>query len=582
MKSFKHYLLSEANTFDLSNAIKILLEGQNEKRAEAMLRKANKSDVYNDLLSITKPYKQHPAGKNNKHLPMIVKWYLDGISIDILRNYYNRFIRNNNINKKPIDKMSFNDFEQLVDSAVKKISGKRKSVEEFGEPYYENKDVKIFLGDTKEKCIEYGQVGKYGFCISRVDSSNLFHGYRSNGATFYFVYFKQKQENAPEGFVVIHAYPDNMYRINYASENVDFKKSKEEIIEEFPVLDSLFKNVIVHKPWSEKEERMYNYVQNTDFLKLKNINDKLLYIELGHSLDGYWDDILKSIPENEFRTILKKYIEVGASDIPEHIIDKYPKLKKRYIQKLKQRIQIKLQTTNDDGSLTEDELKYLPEELKPFVFREFNEDSGIYEYFLDGIEYQSKAIQNNPSKEAQLAAIKRDVRVIQFMDNLSKDVQLAAVKQDGWAIQYIIDKGIIPSEEIQLAAVKQHGHAIQYIIDKGITPSKNVQLAAVSQNGRAIRFIDNPSEEMQLAAVNQNGWLLKFIIGKGIIPSEEIQLAAVKEYGYAIQHIINKGIIPSPAVQLAAVKQTPKVFEYIKNPAPEVIEYLKSQGINVQ
>jgi hypothetical protein len=328
MKSFKHYLLSEANTFNLSNAIKILLEGQNEKRAEAMLRKADKNDVYNDLLVITKPYKQHPAGKNNKHLPAIVKWYLDGTSINILQNYYRRFINNNSINKKPIDKMSFNDFEQLVDSSVKKISGKRKSVEEFGKPYYENEDVKIFLGDTKQKCIEYGQAGKYGFCISGTDGSNLFHNYRSNGATFYFVYFKKKQKKAPEGFIVIHVYPYNEYQINYASKNKDFEKTKEEIIEEFPVLDGLFENVIVHKPWSEKEKRMYVYIQSVHFLKLKNINDKLMYIEIGRDIDDYWH----SIPENELKPIMKKYIEANIlHNIPDVYLEKYPKLKQRYI-----------------------------------------------------------------------------------------------------------------------------------------------------------------------------------------------------------------------------------------------------------
>ena len=59
-------------------------------------------------------------------------------------------------------------------------------------------------------------------------------------------------------------------------------------------------------------------------------------------------------------------------------------------------------------------------------------------------------------------------------------------------------------ESIQLAAVKQDGTVIEYIDN----PSPEVQMAAVNQDGWAMRYIDNPSPEVQLAAVKQDGWAI--------------------------------------------------------------------------
>lgn len=55
----------------------VLVEGQNEERAKKQLSKAGKIDAYEQLLSITEPYKNDPNGKNNKHLPKLVDFYLE-------------------------------------------------------------------------------------------------------------------------------------------------------------------------------------------------------------------------------------------------------------------------------------------------------------------------------------------------------------------------------------------------------------------------------------------------------------------------------------------------------------------------
>jgi len=149
--------------------------------------------------------------------------------------------------------------------------------------------------------------------------------------------------------------------------------------------------------------------------------------------------------------------------------------------------------------------------------------------------------------------------------NPSPEVQMAAVKRDGWAIGPIKN----PSPEVQMAAVQQNGWALQFIKN----PSPEVQMAAVQSDDRAIQFIKNPSPEMQMAAVKQDGWAIQYIKN----PSPEVQMAAVKRDGWAIRYIKN----PSPEVQMAAVKQDGWAIQYIKNPSPEVIALARSQGYPV-
>jgi len=102
----------------------------------------------------------------------------------------------------------------------------------------------------------------------------------------------------------------------------------------------------------------------------------------------------------------------------------------------------------------------------------------------------------NSYLRVMLISIKEDLKYVKYYyGELAEDVQLAAVKQNGHVIQYIDN----PSEELQIEAVKENAYAIQYIKN----PSEQVQLEAVKEDGYAIDYIKNPSEAVQLAAVNQ-------------------------------------------------------------------------------
>jgi predicted CopG family antitoxin len=321
-----------------------IMEGQNEDRALAMLKKAGKESAYDSLLELTSD-----KNNKNKHLPILAKFFLEGQSIDIIKNYYERFISNTKLNQKPIDNLTFQQFEQMVDSAVVSTNVKTKTLED--KPLYEDQNVKIYLGDTKEKCIKYGQGSKYGFCIARQDSSNLYWGYRSRGATFYFVYFKNSyaKADAPSDLIVIHAYPDEQYQVNYAIPNADHKKDAQEIVDEFPVLDGLLGKVIIDREFSEKEKKTMEINKEQDINNLKTLEEKLIWVEMGKMMnEPVFRKLKEKNDEKSFNEILKKYIEVGLFDIPNEFISG-SKYENRYWEKVGQRLDAGISQINDEG-----------------------------------------------------------------------------------------------------------------------------------------------------------------------------------------------------------------------------------------
>ena len=180
-------------------------------------------------------------------------------------------------------------------------------------------------------------------------------------------------------------------------------------------------------------------------------------------------------------------------------------------------------------------------------------DDSVKKFYLD---YLYNNIKNDKKIKPTLLPI-----ILEIDNNPSEQVQLEAVKQKGWAIKYIKN----PSEQVQMEAVKQDGWAIQYIQN----PTEQVQMEAVKQEGWAIQFIKNPSEELQLMAVRKNGDIIQNIKN----PSEKVQLMAVKEDYRSIQFIKN----PSEELQLMAVRKNVYAIKYIKNPTEKVKEYAEKK-----
>ena len=117
--------------------------------------------------------------------------------------------------EKNIVEFSFEKFCDVVnllntechDNPDVSSSDQTKIVNSFGEPFYEDKYVRVFQADTKEKAILYGT--GYGFCISTTTGFNYFNKYRFTKmgncgyeTTIHFVFFKNKEYQNEKGMFI--------------------------------------------------------------------------------------------------------------------------------------------------------------------------------------------------------------------------------------------------------------------------------------------------------------------------------------------------------------------------------------------
>ena len=383
---FFEHLKQNLGLNEESNELDILDEGVMENQAKAMYDKAVRNNPDRGVASFEEIKKQLDTQKtNHKHLPRLISYYFyDDVDLNILKDYYSRFINNNKINKKDINQFkTFQDFEQLVDSSVV-AAGKQDLKQVEDKPIFENEEFRVFLADSKEKAQKYGQGAKYNFCISRFDGGNLYHGYRSRGATFYFVYMNEsmiERINAPAELLVIHAYPDGKYQINYAKPNSDEDIKVPELLRILDIDEKTFSQVFKNEPLTPEEKRIYEEINSKiSILNLKNINDRLMFIELGKEIrSNQWNKL-----GNQLETLLHKYIEVGNYDVPDNVVDKYPKLKKRYIQKLKQRLEIKVE--NNYHRYTPHEKRIAPKLGYIYIGKFVKSDSKDYKQYLTNMD----------------------------------------------------------------------------------------------------------------------------------------------------------------------------------------------------
>lgn len=311
----------------------LLEEGQNELMAQAKLKKAGKIDDYDALLSITAPY-----NNKNKHLFKLVDYWVAAngtLDINALRETYTNFMNTPAFARGDINR--YPTYESMVD-AVNSVESKisKQDLENImDDAIYEDDNIKIYWGENKEKCIKYGQGPKFGFCISANSLGNMFWNYRKTGATFYFIYFKNKeaQARAPKELIVIHAYPDNKYKINYAKPNSDHSITPKAIVSQFPALNGLIGSVIKYVPFNEHEQKIFEVGQAKRITDLKTMDMQLLYIELNGRIRNEDYDAL-----NEKH--IRKIIEVGGREIPQRILEKYPYLTDRYVTRMAQQIEM--------------------------------------------------------------------------------------------------------------------------------------------------------------------------------------------------------------------------------------------------
>lgn len=213
------------------------------------------------LKHLTEPYSNHRGAKNNGHLPDLAKLYIDsGYNTTQLEREYRTYMSVPKLNTKPLSRFNgkFLDFIGEVHSVTAiegKNTGKNINV---GDAIYQDEYVIVYLGDTPEKCVDYGKGERYGLCISRAlegspnydpENENRFWNYRPDMST-YFVYFKDTSPSwvPGAGFIIVDAQKDDRFSVNRIVQhrnvraNSDQEMGKSEILSEFPSLQTAFDN----------------------------------------------------------------------------------------------------------------------------------------------------------------------------------------------------------------------------------------------------------------------------------------------------------------------------------------------------
>ena len=130
--------------------------------------------------------------------------------------------------QKDITKYSFTELEKLIDSFPKKVNKSLRGLNNLdtNDIVYNENNLLILKGDTREKCIRYGK--GYSWCIARTDSSNMFntYRYRYDEINFYFIFDKDKPDTDDNRSLALLIDKNGTYYLANASNSGDFAGTK--------------------------------------------------------------------------------------------------------------------------------------------------------------------------------------------------------------------------------------------------------------------------------------------------------------------------------------------------------------------
>lgn len=158
--------------------------------------------------------------------------------------------------------------------------------------------------------------------------------------------------------------------------------------------------------------------------------------------------------------------------------------------------------------------------------------------------------------------LKRNYKLIQYVDFPTEAMQLYAVRKDGNCIRDFAD----PSMDVKIAAIKNNGYALNWIEN----PEPELLFLAVKMNIDVFKTIEYPSEELQLFAVSRQGMQLEHIKN----PSDKVIISALEQNGNALQFVNN----PDDEIIYRAVGREPLAIQYVSNPSRELKEFAISKN----
>lgn len=255
---------------------------------------------------------------------------LNDTQIQYYIEQFHKYKDSNKILEKDIMKYSFYELEKIIDQIPKSKSYSSKISISQEDIIFEDDNLLILNGNTKEKCIKYGK--GYSWCISRNDSSNMFNSYRymNSESIFYFV-FDKKDKSYINHAIVIRVDKYNKLSVANTTNNgqcgATTNYTFDEIVKHQPLLkdkEYLFKS----SPLSKEEKDIY------DKIHFKSNKDNLLetlgkyiyleaYISFGHILTDKQYELLDD-------DLKMKYINLGNLLSDNQLNISNTKIKERY------------------------------------------------------------------------------------------------------------------------------------------------------------------------------------------------------------------------------------------------------------
>ncbi len=148
------------------------------------------------------------------------------------------------------------------------------------------------------------------------------------------------------------------------------------------------------------------------------------------------------------------------------------------------------------------------------------------------------------------AAVKRDWRLIQFIENPSPLVSAAALRKHGKALEYIKPEDQNP--RLCKLAVEQCGLALVHVH----VQTRGISVAAVKQNGSALQHVTNQCTTVSKAAIRQKWQAFRHVKKQTTYLCRYVLLRE----GLALQFIKKQ----TPMLCALAVKQNPLACKMIK------------------
>jgi len=355
---------------------------ENQKRAEEIVGR-----LKSIIDSAEKPADNPNFGAGYEFLPSLAKIFiamggnLEGIQTDY--HDYSRISTPEGIKarrNKIINTLSPSDFSSTVHTIKSEETNLKKS--EVGEEeikktsegdfsndpnnVYEDENVIVLKGTVEDlhesvkNCRKYGQGLKYDLCISGENAYYHYMNYRFNfGLTTYFVYFKNPNKNAKQGFIIIDyvnreiadengnipgiAYQYNDIGTSTTSQTDIPVKSEEPIIKRFPELqkpfsEEVFKDIPLIGDELEIKEKVYK----SDSIFDKNIisNPRLIqaFIIINNGkIKKYGDGVkaedlikIKEAMPDQSDSIIANILELGVQLDEESYNELKPQQQKRW------------------------------------------------------------------------------------------------------------------------------------------------------------------------------------------------------------------------------------------------------------